>query len=383
VKLAPRFRPSATYQWLCAGSTKAIQGLPTGPGSEAADRGTAIHSAVEAALLLAAPTASAFLQQRWATDPEACRIANETHLALLDIAASVDEWRTELPLNIGAVLGQEFEDNVVAGTADFIGYNRATKTLIVADIKTGATFVNPASVQLKLYAIGALALYPEAQVVKTIVVQPLCPDNDGQFVHVKERARAVLDTAMTAFAGQIRAADEPDAVRTPGKHCRYCPAIGMCAVSAEYHLGLPNALLSQDLGPSDLTAAQVAHLVIKGDEIAALLSAVRERATKTLIAGGLINRLKLVRGRGSRSWKDHDAALADLLAAGADPDKIAPRKLASPAQVEAAGFKELVKSHAEKVPGTLRAAWVEAPGVAVNPPAARALDAFMDVETST
>jgi hypothetical protein len=250
-----------------------------------------------------------------------------------------------------------------------------------SDLKTGAVFVNPAATQLKLYAIGALALYPEAQKVKTVVVQPLCPDNDGSFVHVRERDRSVLEIATAVFAQQIRAADEPNAVRTPGKHCRYCPALGMCSVSADYHLGLANAAINQDLGPNDLTEAQVAHLVIKADEITALLSAVKERATKTLVAGGQINRLKLVRGRGSRPWKDEEAALADLIDAGADPDKIAPRKLVSPAQAEKAGFEDLVKSHSEKVPGALRAVWVEAPGAAVKPPAARALDAFIGVET--
>ncbi len=377
----PKFRPSATYQWLCPGSTNAIVGLPIGESSAVADRGSAIHGAVEVAMVLGIPRASAALPQAYADDGESVRIADEAHAEMLTLAAGVDTWASEVPLNIGAMIGAEFADNCVAGTADFVGYDEATRTLVVADIKTGTMFVPPTSLQLRLYAIGALGLHPAAETIVTVVVQPQCPDHTGSITHTHRFTRGQLRLEAAAFGEKIREAEEPNPIRTPGTHCHFCPALSICRPSAEYHLGAVTAAVNQNLGPNDLTDAELAEIVIKSGEVQALIQAVRQHATDRMIAGHSINRLKLVRGRGSRSWRDEDAALADLIAAGADPEIIAPRKLASPARAEAAGFKAITKSHVVASKGALKAAWVEAPGKAEKPPVAAIKDAFDGIET--
>jgi hypothetical protein len=111
--------------------------------------------------------------------------------------------------------------------------------LSIVDLKTGSYLVQAGAMQLKLYAALVL-LDPRTRErarhvwrISTTVVQPhAAPLPEGGAVRSEYfTRRQILDTAM-AYLDVADAATRPGAVevlaRTPGDHCRFCPAKPAC-----------------------------------------------------------------------------------------------------------------------------------------------------------
>jgi hypothetical protein len=375
------FRPSATFQYFCAGSTNATKALPR-PASEWAERGTRIHSAVATGALLGTSDISTVASTALAADAEALNLAQECLDELnVIIEQCGTDWTVEEHLDIGRAIGAEYAGKI-GGTADFVGYDKVNRRVHLADIKTGETPVNPTTVQLRCYAVGASALYAEFESVRVHVIQPSIKHIDGERAHSHDYTRAELDEQRRWLAERIDAGLEPDALRTAGTWCKYCPALALCREAAELTFGV--AAAAQMAGaPDTLEPAVISRIVWMSDLVSEFVKAVQAHATDVLKAGGTLPQLKLTRGNVQRRIEVVKApeAIAALAAAGADLDVVAPRKITTPAALERAGFKEIAKTYASRGVGAYRAVHRDVRAKEVPPPSAeRGFDAIEGVE---
>lgn len=117
------------------------------------------------------------------------------------------------------------------GTADAVVLHTAARTLDVFDLKYGAGVYVAATnnVQLKCYALGALAEFKSARVhtVRAHIVQPRKPGNDGAMRSV-EYASFELAEFSDDLRGHIAASKAPDAPLNPGHACHFCNAKPVC-----------------------------------------------------------------------------------------------------------------------------------------------------------
>jgi hypothetical protein len=366
---ATPFRPSAAYLFLCAGAHQAEKTLPR-PASEWAERGTLIHGAVATAVLFGESDIELTAPAALKADAEALSTAQTALTALMDIAAECDAYDVEKPVAIGDVLGAKFA-GLFNGTADFIGYSAQDKRTHVVDVKTGAEIIPPQSIQLRAYAVGALALYPDAETFRLSVIQPVAEAMGLGVVNSADYTRGEIEEQRRTFAEQIEAALEPNPARSPGPWCKRCPALALCRPAAEFHFGF--AAAAQAAGsPETLDPAVIARIVWTADVVQEFIASVRKYATDVLVAGGTIPQLKLTRPsvpRGIEAARAKDA-IAALVEAGADLDVLAPRKIVTPATLERAGHKDIVKNFATKGVGAYRAVHRDVRGKEVPPPSA-------------
>jgi hypothetical protein len=243
---------------------------------------------------------------------------------------------SEEQIEIGEHLG--LDAGVCWGTADVMALSE--NELMIADLKTGYVSVDPDCDQIKLYALGAWhktgCLYDN---IRLVVLQP--PDESP----VKEKVftRPDLVAWTKEFADVVEAASDPEAALVPGDdQCRFCPAAGACPALQEETLRL--AKFEAIGNPLALSLEQMAVILEKADMIQKAIEAIRGHVLKLLSSGQDVPGWKLVRGKKNRAWKNPDAVLDDLLLANATVplDKLAPRKLVSPAQAEKILTKDLV-----------------------------------------
>lgn len=115
------------------------------------------------------------------------------------------------------------------GTGDTVFYCKVTNTLFVWDFKYGHRSVSAIyNYQLMCYALGAvrrLNIHPQSVVMR--IVQPRCFDGKGPIREWVTDMNTLTEMSITARE-RCEQADGPNAVCTPGPHCRDCPATYRC-----------------------------------------------------------------------------------------------------------------------------------------------------------
>ena len=242
------------------------------------------------------------------------------------------EEQIEIGEHLGAVNG------ICWGTADVMMLSE--NELLIADLKTGYVSVDPDCDQIKLYALGAWfktgCLY---DTVRLVVLQP----NDETPVKEKHFKRIELLEWAKDFAILIEQASDPEAELVPDEDaCRFCPAAGACPALQEQTLKL--AQFEAIGNPLALSLEQMAVILEKAELIEQALKAIRGHVVKLLSTGIDVPGYKLVASKKRRAWKSEDTVIDDLLLADANIplDKLAPRKIVSPAQAEKILPKDLV-----------------------------------------
>lgn len=112
------------------------------------------------------------------------------------------------------------------------GHAPYTTTLYVDDLKYGYGIVSPWSKQVVIYAASiAWAMYHKGHAPDAIqigIYQPRGNHVDGIY-----RTRTISFQQLTDEANQIiedgKKCFDPNALCIPGRHCKYCPAAGVCA----------------------------------------------------------------------------------------------------------------------------------------------------------
>jgi len=252
---------------------------------------------------------------------------------------------SEEKIEIGEHLG--LPAGICWGTADVMMLSE--NELVIADLKTGYVSVDPDCDQIKLYTLGAWfqtgCLY---DTVRLVVLQP----QDETTVKEKTFKRIELLEWAKDFALLMEVASSEDAPLQPDDDaCRFCPAAGACPALQEQTLAL--AKFEAIGNPLALSLDQMAVILDKADLIEQAIKAIRGHVVKLLSTGVDVPGYKLVASKKRRAWKNEDTVIDDLLLADANIplDRLAPRKIVSPAQAEKVLPKELVAKLCETPAG--------------------------------
>jgi hypothetical protein len=234
------------------------------------------------------------------------------------------------------------------GTADFVAYDKPTRTLHVVDLKYGSGVLVEAkgNKQLRYYGLGAMlsldpAEYPVDQVTMTIV-QPRMLHPDGVVRSDEMNAIEMIEFAADLMAA-ARAAQEPDAPLNAGAHCRFCPASGICPAQRTKALAVAQqefeVVVEQEEftppAPESIPIEQLVQMVEKFHVLEAWMAASRQVIQSKLERGEEVPGFKLVAKRALRKWGDTSGAAQYLESEGYNGDEIyEPKKLKSVAQIE-------------------------------------------------
>src|SRR6516165_9049125 len=118
-------------------------------------------------------------------------------------------------------------DPVHTGRYDFAYHSKDGTKILVGDDKTGREEVLPAHLndQLRELAVLYYCQAPEAVTEITVAIcQPWVSRKPSVAVYSLEELRF----AVRLLAKNLEDISDPDAVRTPGVHCSYCPAAPYC-----------------------------------------------------------------------------------------------------------------------------------------------------------
>lgn len=280
---------SSCHRWIaCPGSVHLQKLAKEKPAGLSADRGTAMHNYAEKILTNQAVTTEGL------SDDELSIVAGY-------IGAITD-------LEMGKTLNRKIEPMVFApsihvssfGSIDYLAYEGSTKTMYIVDLKTGRSPVGAkGNLQLAYYVIAAMKTFAVSMPVKNLVLgiyQPATSSVIDWWMPSMEEINAIeLKMVAAVLDNQL----------TPGDHCKYCKAEGICGVATDSIRGLvktPVAVMSPQ---------QIADTWDKLDQVEAWFKAVTLEADELAKTGALPDH-HLAEGRARPlAWKEGvDAALA-------------------------------------------------------------------------
>lgn len=337
---------SVAARWMaCPGSIRLARQAPIPPTSEHAALGTRAHAVAELAL-----RAGRDLSEYLGTKVEEGDVTEDMLVAL---AVYVEHCR-DLMTRPGVQFWIERRFTLAAlnppqpmfGTADFVAYDPATRTLYVSDLKFGQGVLVEVigSKQLRYYALGGLlsfddnrACMPVERVVMTIV-QPRIGHPDGLV-----RSEEIGIDDLLAFASELleaaRRTQEPDAPLVAGSHCRWCPASGICPAQLDHAQALAQiefAAIEPSIppAPETLPLEMVLEMLPKLDVLEDWIGAMRGYVQAKLERGEDVPGFKLIARRANRKWADEQQAANMLKGDGFELDETHKVELKSPAQIE-------------------------------------------------
>jgi len=308
-KTHSKMPPSSAKRWLqCPASLRLRE---NDKGNVFADRGTKLHTQLEASL--------ATLHEE---DAELVQRMTDWVRGYQDVTNGV--LRTEVHVEIGSAFG--LPEGALAGTADIV--IESPRELCVADAKFGYVAV-PAkdNYQLILYAIGLMQVSKfNFERIRLVILQ----DRDElvhEHVYTREKLLGIRDELLPKVQSAYLAACTNKSVTcVTGEECRYCASY-KCPAAVQ---ALRSVAVLEDTRPSPevlgnlLKEALIAQSVIKS---------LFAQARDLLDTGTPIPGWKLVTGRGSnRAWREETEAKNALLALGIDPTCTS---VVAPAQAEA------------------------------------------------
>lgn len=237
------------------------------------------------------------------------------------------------------------------GTADCIMIG--DEVLQVMDFKYGKGVpVSPEeNPQMRLYALGAYAMYGllyDIRTVRMTIVQPRI-DNTETWEEPLEDLLAFGDHVKKIAAVAMEGGGE----FSPGEsQCRFCRARAKCRARAEENVRLA---FMTDKKPDLLSNDEIGEYLRQGEDVARWLADLKDHALSECLAGREVNGWKAVEGRGSRAWTDADKAFRVLIGSGIDESILYKREPLTLAQTEKTigkkAFEDLVGQYVEKKPG--------------------------------
>ncbi len=356
--------PSKRHRWaLCPGSVREEAKYPEERSGPAAIDGTHSHTLLEHCIKagLADPTLMVGVRLM---DDEGEFVIDADRAARVKSAIEYVKSRVAEFNGMAEVVPETRVDpqwftgrDDLSGTVDIqiIGGG----VLEIVDYKDGMAEV-PAegNLQLEQYALGKLAecrkghnvpdQYPWYEVRMTII-QPKLALRGGTPITTWTVPVSELLTKISVLVDQARATDNPDAPLIPGdSQCKYCRAKGACSALAGNvmkEVGImfqpiadqtfEIAQQSADRDPAVMSDDQIRQVMEAAPLMRQLLEAVEKEALRRLEAGQSIPGLKLVNGRGSRTWALPEEEMAKkLVKMGIPKTAIYETKLVSPAKAE-------------------------------------------------
>lgn len=312
------------WWWNCPGVLSVPEVVPKPPPGPAAVEGIRLHE---------------LACQRWSdrgralsTLPEAdTRVLGPywEHLEGLD---NVPHFEVRVfPFNESVV-----EHLPVWGTADAVVASPVDRPdyVDVIDLKTGAgIWVEPDTIQLQIYALGALRQWSRPR-VRTTIVQPLCERPGLPTVRSRDWTAEELlwDFHCELHATVIRLKAADPAALCPGDHCRYCPRQLRCVAQRSRLHSIVKTGFQSSI--DSLNPVEIGWILDDLDKLDAWSKGVRESALQLALAGERIPGRKLVAGETHRRWRA--ATTAETLSTHLNVDlaDVLKTTLLSPAQLE-------------------------------------------------
>lgn len=225
-----RLGPSSAYRWTrCPASIGLSEQVPPRASGPAAAAGGLMHAVFERRLLGQSDFHSDELAELAELDVSPARARQIVSQALVAAHGAlaqygVTEYLTERRVNPGGVVQRDD----FWGTADLIGANQASRTLLVGDLKTGRGRVEVKhNEQLLCYALGALELidFEPERIVLAIFQPPVFGERAALW---QTDARTLQEFGV--FVGQQAAlTDQADLPPSPSTEaCQWCPAKPVC-----------------------------------------------------------------------------------------------------------------------------------------------------------
>ena len=322
-----RFPASASHRWInCPGSIRLSESAHlVEPESAYAQEGTLAHAIAEQKLRIAVDkTVKAAELKRLTKDP---MYDGEMDEATTYYAGLVMEHYNAAGNTAELMIEQrvDFSDWVPEGfgTSDAIIVNEDVIEVIDLKYGKGVRVDAEGNSQMRLYALGACAMFGDLYDFKTVRMTIVQPRLD----HVSTEELTLNDLLQWARvyvkpAAELALTDDPPL--DAGDWCRWCPARAVCRKRAEANLELAR----YDFQPGDLLSdIEIADILGKIDELTKWAADVEAYALQQALAGTTYDGWKLVEGRSVRKYKDELQVAEKLKAEGFSEAVLYERKL--------------------------------------------------------
>lgn len=350
--------PSKRIRWsLCPGSIREEAKYPDPPSGPAAIDGTHTHSLLEHCITLRVEPQTMIGET--ITDHEGEFKVEEGRALRVAIATDYIKQRVDRSMGLARVMSEKRVDpfsltgrSDLSGTVDVQIHDQFDELVELIDYKDGmADAWHSAILQMEQYAVGVLAQLEGGFHYKTVrmtVIQPKLALVGGEAIRsVDYPIEKVLGEVVQTIKAQAAATDAPDAPLVPGEvQCKWCPAKGACNALANKALSVVDAGLDlagsaakQD--PAAMSHERIVAIMEAAPLMRQLIEGVEKEAQRRLDAGQQIAGLKLVKGKGSRSWNLPEDQIAEkLIKMGVPKASVYKTSLVSPAQAEKLVWKK-------------------------------------------
>lgn len=358
--------PSKAVRWMaCPGSIREESKYPPEPSGPHAIDGTHSHTLLEHCLKHRPHEYPVDLIGTELEDHEGKFVVDANRFARIKVAleyiygrvnafGGICSIKSECKVSPKHLVGRDDMD----GTCDV--QLHAPMVLEIVDYKDGMNPVpaedNP---QLEQYVLGVLSAfelpvngnYPFQTVRMTIIQPKLALRNINPVIWHEVTLEQML-SKIGKFAAAAKATDDPEAPLVPGEvQCKYCRAKGSCSALAQQAIGsvgmmfpvvggaepaspLDLAQQSASQDPNEMSNERLSQIIEAAPLVRQMLDAAEAEALKRMQAGQEVPGLKLVNGRGSRSWSLTDDEMAEkLVKMGVPKSAVYVTKVVSPAQV--------------------------------------------------
>lgn len=324
-----KLSPSSAERWLnCPGSIALATECPAPPPSPFAEEGTVAHAVAESKLRM---LSGEITPEQHTSQMEALRESDywcgemdeatdfyaDTVMERLAASGEDAELMVEQQLDLDAWAPESF------GTSDAVIIGGSTIEVIDLKYGKGVRVGAAGNPQLRLYALGAAALFGDIYDFSTVrytIVQPRLDHVSSEAVPLDELMRWAEDT-VKPIADEAAAGSDRTAC---GGWCRWCPAKAVCRTRAEENLALARMEFRT---PALLTPEEIGEVLRKAEDLQKWASDVAAYALDQALKGRHFDGWKLVEGRSVRQFADTLKVAEALKAAGFDEAMLYERKL--------------------------------------------------------
>ena len=210
------------------------------------------------------------------------------------------------------------------GTGDVVIISDGVLEIIDLKYGKGVPVSAEDNAQMKLYALGALAIFGslyDIKIIRMTIVQPRLDSVSSDEI----TAEMLYWWADTELIKRAQLAWEGKGEFQAGEHCQFCRARFNCRARAEANLELTKMDFRK---PELLTDEEIGEVLKQADELKAWVSDVFDYAlVQARDHGKKFRGWKLVEGRSVRKYADEEAVAKTLLEAGYKEEQIYEKKL--------------------------------------------------------
>lgn len=321
--------------WNCPASVRLSRGMPDRP-SAAAAKGTAAHEVARLCLTLGQDAVE--YVARTVLGVAITSDMAEAVQGYVDDCRTLSHLPTHVELTVSLAALQP--PSPMFGTADFVAWDRDTRTLYVRDFKHGYHAVSAVgNKQLRYYALGVVctpAAIPAGDPIpERVEITIYQPNGIGPAIKRETFDYGELLAWARELMDRAQATKDLNAPAVAGPWCKFCRVSGQCSAQAEKALADARAEFDVVLGAYRLpdvrllTPAERGQIHRSAEGVRDFLDAIHEAIEAAPDGTGF----KVVRTTGRRTWRDPIAA-ANTLRAVYEVDPMTAPEVVGPAEAE-------------------------------------------------